>query len=227
MMNKGIIFTFIFSLIVFYSGAQVSGTTKKATGTTTPMFKEYQGWSGDAMGGIFIPNTVPLLFYSFGAYPRYNFFAPKDYLTLSLGAPLNLGFNLATGTFGSLIQFMGDVPITIDFNIGSRATEFNESLFGGYIGGGLNYDYMFYQRKIQSETTEYLQKINLHTFGLIIHGGFRWEINGRQTGFRISYLSGFATPEESTTNEEGSIEIINGGNEGNKIFSFSVIYGIN
>ena len=212
------------------SWAQVEGDAKEATGTTTPMYKEYQGWSADAMAGMFIPSSVPLIFYSFGAYPRYNFFAPKDYITLSLGSPLNFGFNFSAGTFGSLVQFMGDVPLTIDLNIGSRATEFNESLFGGYIGGGINYDYMFYQRILQSEATEYLEKVNLHTLGFMIHGGFRWEINGKQTGFRVSYLSGFpkSTPDvvnvggEWVTSEDQSTQT-----PGNKILSISVIYGIN
>lgn len=186
--------------------------TKKATGTTTAVFQEYQSWSADAMGGLFFPSTVNLLFYSFGIYPRYNFIAPKDYLTVSVGSPLNLGFSFSAGSFGTFMQFMGDIPLTVDLNIGSRATPFNESLFGAYIGAGLNYNYMFYQ--INDE------KARIHTVGPMIHGGFRWEINGRETGFRVSYLSGFGTADETVNG------IVVEGSPGNKIFSISVIYGI-
>ncbi|MFT6715607.1 MAG: hypothetical protein ACJA0Q_000234 [Saprospiraceae bacterium] len=209
-MNKKII-SLLFSLIVLFSSTKAFGG-EEATGTTTPMYKEYQSWSADAMGGLFFPSSIPLLFYSFGVYPRYNILAPKEYLTVSVGSPLNLGFSFTAGTFGTFIQFMGDIPLTVDLNIGSRATPFDESLFGAYIGGGFNYNYMFFQ--INED------KASLHTFGPTVHGGFRWEINGRQTGFRISYLNGFGTPDEMVNG------ILVEGSPGNNIFSLSIIYGI-
>jgi len=194
--------------------AQVKEEKKeeKATGTTTSAFAEYQSWSTDAMGGIFLPNEVSLLFYSFGGYPRYNFIAPSDYFTLSVGAPLNAGFSLLLSSFGNLIQFMGDVPITVDLNVGSRATPFNDNMFGAFFGGGINYNYMYYQ--INGATT------NLHTFGPVIHGGFRWEFQGRETGFRISYLNGFGSPDESVNG------IVVEGSPGMNVFSISILYGM-
>ncbi|MFT6745826.1 MAG: hypothetical protein ACJAZ2_000164 [Glaciecola sp.] len=195
--------------------------TKEATGTTTRMFQEYQSWSADAMGGLFFPSQAPLLFYSFGVYPRYNFIAPKDYFSISVGSPLNLGFSFTAGSYGTFIQFMGDIPVTVDLNLGSRATLFNESLFGAYVGAGFNYNYMFYQVNDDKAT--------IHTVGPMIHGGFRWEINGRETGFRVSYLSGF--PKSTTGQQNVNGEWVTAEDEtsqipGNKIFSISVIYGI-
>jgi hypothetical protein len=175
-----------------------------ATGTTMKAFQEYQSWSVDAMGGVFLPSQINLLFYSFGVYPRYNVFAPKDYFSISAGVPANIGFSFSAGPFGTFIQFMGDVPLTIDLNIGSRATPFNESIFGAYVGGGINYNFMYYQ--INGSNT------NLHSLGPVIHGGFRWTINGRETGFRISYLNGIGELEESERR--------------NSILSISVIYGV-
>lgn len=218
-MNKSALILISFMLLVSFSPAQVVGgnenkkakkeeplnannkkTKKKATGKE--VFKEYQSWSVDAMGGVFLSNASGFLFASFGAYPRYNFIAPKDYLTVSVGSPLNLGFSFIGSSVGTFVQFMGDIPLTVDINIGSRATPFNESLFGGYLGAGLDYNYMFIQDNDE--------KVNLHTFGPTIHGGLRWRINGRETGFRVSYLSGFGTTEDP----------------GNQVISISVVYGI-
>jgi hypothetical protein len=229
LMNKSIISALIFSLITISLAAQVINAENKpvaeepesgeATGTTTPKYQEYQSWSTDAMGGLFIPSAANLWYTSFGVFPRYNFIAPKDHLTVSVGSPLNLGFGFSGGSNGTYVQFMGDVPVTIDLNIGSRATPFDDSKFGAYLGGGLDYNYMYYQFDNI--------KANLHTFGPIIHGGFRWELNGRQTGFRISYLSGFSRTTEPTTNEAGTIIIDGEDVGGNKVFSISVIHGIN
>jgi hypothetical protein len=130
-----------------------------------------------------------------------------------VGAPLNTGFSLLTSSVGSLIQFMGDVPLTVDLNIGSRATPFNDYLFGAFFGAGINYNYMYYQVGASSN--------HLHTFGPVIHGGFRWEFQGRETGLRISYLNGFGGPDEIINS------IVVEGSPGAKILSISILYGIN
>ncbi len=177
-------------------------------------YKEFQGWSFDAMAGLFIPSEPNFIFYSFGIHPRYNIIAPKDYFSISAGGPFNFGFNLSSSTFGgTFVQLMAGVPLALDLNLGSRATTFNEHLFGGYIGFGIDYNFMHLGGNGGS--------ITQHTLGSIVHGGFRWEINGRETGFRISYTNGF---DKADTIENG---IIVEGNKGANIFTISVLYGIN
>ena len=107
---------------------------------------------------------------------------------------------------------MTDVPITVDVNFGARATPYNESLFGAYLGAGFDYNFMNF--------TYGSFKIIQHTFGPTIHGGLKWTFNGRDTGIRISYTSGFGTADEVVNG------IIVAGESGNKILSFSLIYGI-
>ena len=176
-------------------------------------YQEYQGWSYEAMAGLFLPTNPNFPFYSFGVHPRYNIIAPKDYLSISAGMPFNFGVNLVSGFNGTLVQLMAGTPLTMDLNIGARATPFNEHLFGGYVGFGLDYNFMHFSVNSGSQT--------VHTLGPIIHGGFRWEYRGRPTGFRISYTNGF----------DGSDKIENGiiieGDKGSNIFTFSILYGVN
>lgn len=204
---------FFFLIVLLHASAAVYAQEENKVNSSMRAYQEFQGWSADAMAGLFFPLDVPLFYYSVGGYPRYNFIAPKDYFSISVGAPLNFGFSMLGNSSGTFIQVLADVPATVDLNIGSRATTFNESLIGAYLGAGLNYNYMYYGI---GEIKE-----NLHTFGPVIHAGLRWEINGRETGFRISYLSGFNTQREQEVNG-----IIQEGEPANRIFSISVIYGI-
>lgn len=176
-------------------------------------FKEYQSWSADMMAGLFLPLDFPLTYYNFGVYPRYNVYAPKDYFTASVGFPLNAGFNLGFGSWGTIIQIMADVPVAVDLNLGARATPYSSALFGAYVGAGIDYNFMNF--------TANDIKIIEHTIGPMVHGGFRWKMNGRETGLRISYTKGFGSPDKVVNG------IIVAGNPGNRILSFSVIYGLN
>ena len=175
-------------------------------------YKEYQCWSADMMAGLFLPLDYPLSYFNFGIYPRYNFFAPKDYFTISAGFPLNAGFSLATGTNGTIVQMMADLPVAVDLNLGARATSFNSSLFGSFLGIGMAYNYMNFTAGTIS--------ISEHTIGPMLHGGFRWTMNGRETGLRISYTKGFGSADKVVNG------IIVEGNPGNRILSFSIVYGL-
>ena len=175
-------------------------------------YREFQSWSADMMAGLFLPLDQPLTFYNFGVYPRYNVIAPRDYFSVSAGFPLNAGFQLGFGSVGTIIQIMTDIPAAIDINFGARATSYNSSLFGAFVGVGMDYNFMNF--------TYNSLKIIEHTVGPMIHGGFRWKINGRETGLRISYTKGFGSADQVVNG------IIVAGNPGNRILSFSVIYGL-
>lgn len=207
-MKKILLLSFFVFSILSGNQAQQLGVVEEVNSVG---YKEFQGWSADAMVGMFLSVDLPF-YYGIGGYPRYNFFAPRDYFSFSAGMPFNAGFDLLYGSNGSLIQLMADVPLTLDINLGSRATPYNESLFGIFLGGGLDYNFMHFSYNSISQ--------NEHTFGPVVHGGFRWEINGKQTGVRIAYTRGFG----------GRSEEINGiiveGNPGNRILAVSVLYGI-
>lgn len=176
-------------------------------------YTKYQSWSLEASAGFFIQADNQLFYYSFGVFPRYNFWAPKDYLSFSVGTPANLGLEFAAANGSSVLLWMVDLPLTLDFNLGARATKFNNSPLGFFAGGGLNYNFM--------NITLNGEPFNFHTFGPVVHGGFRFKINGRQSGIRLSYLDGFGA----------SSEIVNGiiveGTPGNRVFSFSFLYNLN
>lgn len=180
---------------------------------TIEPYEVYQCWSADMTAGLFLPLKYSFTYYGFGFFPRYNFFAPKEYLSISAGAPMNLGLDIFVSSGGSIIQYMVDLPLVLDFNIGSRATRFDDTPFGAFFGGGFGYNF--------SHLTYGAANLNLNTFGPMVHGGFRWRMNGRETGVRISYLSGFGTQSQEVNG------IIVEGQPGNKILSIAVIYGIN
>jgi hypothetical protein len=167
-----------------------------------PNFREFSGFSYEVLAGIFIPSSFNLIYYGFGFYPRYNIIAPKDWISLSIGSPSNVGIDFAAGSFGTLFRYMIDIPITMDVNLGARATKNNESLFGAFLGAGLNYDFMH----IALNDT----KLNINTFGPVMHGGFRWTMNGRPSGVRFSYLTGISFDDLPS----------------NKVISFTFVYGI-
>lgn len=175
-------------------------------------YKEFQAWSSEISAGIFAPRTYPLNYYGVGWFPRYSLVAPKEYLAISAGAPMHAGLDLVLTGNGNLIQYMIDVPLVIDFNFGARATDFDDTPFGVFIGGGLGYNF--------SHFTLGDTKLNIHTFGMLIHGGFRWRMNGRDSGVRIAFLSGFSGPAEEVNG------IIVEDQPGNKILSLTFLYGI-
>lgn len=175
-------------------------------------YQEFQGWTSEISAGIFAPRTYPLNYYGVGWFPRYTFVAPKEFLSISAGAPMHAGLDLVLTGNGNLIQYMVDLPLAIDFNFGARATDFDDTPFGVFLGGGLDYNF--------SHFTLGDTKLNLHTFGVLIHGGFRWRMNGRDSGVRVGYLRGFS----------GAAEEINGiiveDDPGNRILSLTFLYGI-
>ena len=184
------------------SSSPSSSSSSSIIKNDKPNFKEFSGFSYEILAGFFIPSSIPLVYYSFGFYPRYNILAPKDWISLSVGSPTNAGFDFAAGSGGSLIRYMLDIPLTLDVNLGARATKDNTSIFGAFLGAGLNYNFM--------HVTFNNYKADVNTFGPVIHGGLRWMMNGRPSGIRISYLTGLSFD----------------GLPSNRVFAFSFVYGI-
>ena len=146
---------------------------------------EYKGYKLDGMMGLqrgYHPANFNTIIYTLGGFPRYNFVAPKDWFSISAGSPVQLGFDLLTSNVGTFVSFTSDIPAVVDINLGSQATKDGEYYFGGFIGGGINYNLSYFLYNTQ--------KIVSHSFGPIIHAGLRWLYRERPVGFRISYLKG-------------------------------------
>jgi len=179
----------------------------------------YKGFSIEMFGSIqfnYQPdNDLTIPFYGFGFNPRYNFYAPQDYLSFSAGMPINLGIEAYGSTGGSAIQFFTDVPAEISFNIGDRATSSGEYYFGGFLGAGINYNYASYRNSFGFN-------VNSHAVGPMVSGGLRYRYLQRPVGIRVSYMHGLINNfKEDPCN---CIEYANGTSP--KILTLSIIYGV-
>lgn len=174
---------------------------------------EFSGFSLEGFTGLQFanfPNSINKTSYALGVFPRYNFYAPVDYFSVSVGSPSSIGFELFAGTGGSAIGFLGDIPITLDINLGDRATD-NNYLFGFFAGGGINYNYTYYNYTNTGSAS-------IHSFGPVIHAGFRWVYRGRPTGLRISYMNGIFN------NQELPVGIINLEKGNPEFVSIAILY---
>ena len=148
-------------------------------------YDEYKGYKLDGMMGIqlgYHPANFNTIIYTIGGFPRYNFVAPKDWFSISAGAPVQLGFDLLSSNAGTFVAFTSDLPAVVDINLGSQSTSDSEYYIGGFIGGGVNYNLSYFLYNTQ--------KIVSHSFGPVVHAGLRWIYKERPVGFRISYLKG-------------------------------------
>lgn len=154
-------------------------------------YNKYNGYKIDGMMGIQAgshPANFTTMIYTLGGFPRYNFVAPKDWFSISAGAPVQFGFDLLSTNVGTFVSFTSDLPAVIDINLGSQSTADREYYFGGFIGGGINYNLSYFLYNTQ--------KIVSHSFGPVLHAGLRWIYKKRPVGFRVSYLKGVVNNAE-------------------------------
>ena len=161
---------------------------------------DLMGFTGPALEGMsglqfgVLPNSDEDPFSTlFGFFPRYNFHAPKNWYSFSVGAPMGFGVSFGyTSSLGSTYNISADLPVTLDINLGHHATASSNVLFGGFFGIGAGYNFTKYNYFG-------IRYANLHSLGPVIHGGFRWIYAGRPTGFRIAYMpvlsSNYNTPD--------------------------------
>lgn len=103
----------------------------------------------------------------FSYFPRYNF-VENENSSISIGAPVGLGFGLSRNTYGddAGIAFAFDLPLVVDYNIGCKSTYDNEQTFGGYIGAGFGYNYV-------SVSSSSYSNFKGSSYGPLIRGGVR------------------------------------------------------
>jgi hypothetical protein len=128
-------------------------------------------------GGLLYGNGA--LAYIFSYYPRFvigtNF---------SIGAPIGLGLSYNSRVGGS---FGLELPLTADFNFGSRAAGNSGDSFGGFIGAGVGYGIV-----ASSESNS-----GASGFGLVGHGGLQFNYNGANYYARVAYLYNLKVAAES------------------------------
>lgn len=120
----------------------------------------------------------------FTYFPRFNF-VENENSSISIGAPVGVGFGLAKNTDGTDlgIAFAYDLPVALDYNIGFKSTPENEHYFGGYLGAGFGY------YKVSVSKSSY-SDFSGATYGPIARGGVRigsakenWRGHGVTVGF--------------------------------------------
>ena len=197
-------------LIIFSStvSAQISNIPPDFNGVSTELFATYQ-FNHQPGSGLTIP------FYGFGVYPRYNFLAQNNYLSLAVGSPLNGGFDFVASTAGSMVQYFIDLPAELTLNFGERATTSADYYFGGYIGGGIEYNYAVY-------SDSFGFKAKSSSIGPMISAGIRYKYMGRPLGIRASYMVGYLNnfkedPCNCITYENGTVP---------KVLNLSIAYGV-
>ena len=130
--------------------------------------------------------TVP--FVGVGVYPRYNLYAPFDYLSISTGLPSNFG--IVTGDDDSesfsilpLWQPFFDTNLEFALNFGGRANVASDYKFGGYIGAGFGYNYAAYFPDGEN-------KFVSSALGPVFSFGLRYNYLGAPVGIRMAYMPG-------------------------------------
>ena len=142
-------------------------------------------FSIEGMGTISL-NSHPdglIPFYGLGVYPRFNFYSPIDYFSVSVGTPLNAGLDAAASSSGTFLSIFTDVPLELAANFGDRATSISEYYFGGYVGVGLNYNFSYFVNPFGTS-------IKAHTFGPSASIGFRFNFRDNPAGVRASFMYG-------------------------------------
>ncbi|MDC1188985.1 hypothetical protein N8089_04240 [Flavobacteriales bacterium] len=202
--------TFYILLIIFSSNlnAQDNSIAPDFNGVSTELFATYQ-FNHQPGNGLTIP------FYGFGIYPRYNFLAQNNYLSLAVGSPFNGGFDFVASNAGSIIQYFIDLPAELTLNFGERATTGADYYIGGYVGGGFGYNYAVY-------SDSFGFKAKSSSFGPMVSAGIRYKYMGRPVGIRVSYTVGYLNnfkedPCNCLTYENGTIP---------KILNLSFAYGV-
>ena len=120
-------------------------------------------------------NDLSMAQYYITYSPRYNF-VEMDNSSFSISAPIGLIIDGYYGTYNndyynyindSGWEFGYDLPLVIDFNIGSRSTGDNYNHIGAYIGAGYDYEHINIFGTTYSNT-------KITSMGPIARVGYRW-----------------------------------------------------
>lgn len=180
------------------------------------------GWNIE-MGWTFSMNHQPgndliAPFAGVGVYPRYNLYAPFDYLSISTGLPSNFG--IITGAEGLAIlprwQPFFDTNLEFALNYGERANVASDYLFGGYIGAGFGYNYAAYFHDVGEN------KFVSSALGPVFSFGLRFNYKGTPVGIRMAYMPGLI----NNFKEASYNSIVYDSETTPQVFTFSFLYHV-
>jgi hypothetical protein len=160
-------YIFVLLLFFFVAPSWAQSSTNDEPFKFKPSFHQESGFS------VFF-NSYSII--PVGTYwGRLNMFEPKKYLSISASCPFSIGGSI--GSFGSFLAI--DVPLTVDLNIGDRATSKADIPAGAFIGGGGGFNMLVGGGMLRS-------------YGPLAHAGVRVTspLSGRSITLRISYLFG-------------------------------------
>ncbi len=151
-------------------------------------FNSFKSWNFE----LFLTNQLSyqpainntLIYYGLGAYPRYSFFAPKDYFSIGIGTPFNLGIDAYGSNSSYYYQYFIDLPLELSLNVGDKATEFSEYWLGSSIGFGIDYNCSVYYNSFNE------LKAASNSLGPIVSFCLKYRYNEIPIGLRASYMWG-------------------------------------
>ncbi len=177
------------------------------------------GWNVEMMGTMSVNhqpgNDLTIPFFGLGFYPRYNLYAPFDYLSISAGTPANFGLEIVGSSFGSYWQYFFDTPLEFALNFGERANVASDYLFGGYIGAGFGYNYAVYNDIFEN-------KFVSSALGPVFSVGLRYDYLGSPVGIRLAYMPGLI----NNFKEDPCNCIVYEGGTTPQVFTFSLLYHV-
>ena len=163
---------------------------------TAPIFS--QSFMHGVGTGIFVekskgydPVATAILTYS----PRINL-TESDFMSLSVGIPLTIGLsgNYQSSSYNGeetgSINFMANLPLMLNVNLGAGSSKECEDRFGFFLGGGFGYH--FGTQSVYDDYYEESSSKSGSTFGPAGNIGFRFAVGSHQKNIeaRLSYMKG-------------------------------------
>ena len=163
---------------------------------TSPVFS--QSFMHGVGTGVFVekskgfdPVATAILTYS----PRVNV-TESDFMSVSVGLPLTVGFSgnyqasSYDGTQSGNINFMANLPLMVNVNLGAGSSKECEDRFGFFLGAGFGYHFGT-QTNYDNYDGESSSKSG-STYGPAGNIGFRFAVGSHQKNIeaRLSYMKG-------------------------------------
>lgn len=123
----------IFASLLLLSQLALSQSFMHSVGATISVL------SGKTSDGFGNSNSQSTMQTNLSYFPRYNF-VEYDNSSVSVGLPLGIGIGISNNGLDDYgVAFAFDIPAVIDYNVGYKSTQENDSRIGGYFGAGFGY----------------------------------------------------------------------------------------
>jgi len=163
---------------------------------TDPIFS--QSFMHGVGTGVFVEKSKgydPVATAIFTYSPRINL-TESDFMSLSVGIPLTVGLsvNYQSGNYYSEetggFNFMANLPLMLNVNLGAGSSKEYEDRFGFFLGGGFGYH--FGTQTVYDDYYEGSSSKTGSTYGPAGNIGFRFAVGSHQKNIeaRLSYMKG-------------------------------------